>query len=120
MFRMNRNNIEMIQGDSAEFEISVADYEVGENDKIVFTVKDLLSKEIDAKEGIVILQPEDTREAQPGVYRYDVEFRRADGEIYTIIDPHLFVLTGDITVPQEEEPVVEPEPEEEIDDGGQL
>ena len=111
MFRMNRNNIEMIQGDSAEFEISVADYTVGENDKIVFTVKDLLSKEIDAAEGIVILHPEDTREAQPGVYRYDVEFRRADGEIYTIIDPHLFVLTGDITVPEEKP--VEPDDEEE-------
>ena len=115
MFKMNRNNIEMIQGDSAEFEISVADYTVGEGDKIVFTVKDLLSKEIDATEGIVVLHPEDTREAQAGVYRYDVEFRRADGEIYTIIDPHLFVLTGDITLPEEEEeePVVEPEPEEE-------
>lgn len=110
MFRMNRNNIEMIQGDSAEFEVSVADYEVGENDKIVFTVKDLLSKEIDAKEGIVVLHPEDTREALPGVYRYDVEFRREDGEIYTIIDPHLFTLTGDITVPDEP---VDPEPEEE-------
>ena len=106
---MNRNNIEMIQGDSAEFEISVADYTVGDNDKIVFTVKDLFSKEIDAKEGIVILHPEDTREAQPGVYRYDVEFRRADGEIYTIIDPHLFTLSGDITVP-------EPEPVEPEDD----
>ena len=115
MFRMNRNNIEMIQGDSAEFEISVADYEVEQGDKIVFTVKDLLSKEIEATEGVVILHPEDTREAQPGVYRYDVEFRRKDGEIYTIIDPHLFVLTGDITLPEEE-----PEPEEEIDDGGNV
>ena len=115
MFRMNRNNIEMIQGDSAEFEISVADYEVEQGDKIVFTVKGLLSKEIEATEGIVILHPEDTREAHPGVYRYDVEFRRKDGEIYTIIDPHLFILTGDITVP-EEEPV---EPEED-DNGGEV
>ena len=110
---MERNNIEMIQGDSAEFEISVADYTVEAGDKIVFTVKDLLSKEIEATEGIVILQPEDTREATPGVYRYDVEFRRKDGEIYTIIDPHLFVLTGDITLP-------EPEPEEVEDNGGEV
>jgi len=102
MFKMIRNNIEMIQGDSAEFEISVSDYTVEAEDKIVFTVKDLLSKEIDATVGVVVLHPEDTREAAPGVYRYDVEFRRHDGEIYTIIDPHLFVLTGDITLPDEE------------------
>lgn len=102
---MNRGDIEMIQGDSAEFEVSVADYEVGEGDKIVFTVKDLLSKEINATEKNIILHPEDTREAKPGVYRYDVEFRRHDGEIYTIIDPHLFVLTGDITLPDEEDEI---------------
>ena len=115
MFKMNRNNIEMIQGDSAEFMVSVADYEVEQGDKIVFTVKDLLSKEIDATEKNVILRPEDTRDATPGVYRYDVEFRRHDGEIYTIIDPHLFVLTGDITLPDEE-----PEPEEVEQNGGDL
>ena len=116
---MNRNNIEMIQGDSAEFEVSVADYTVEAGDKIVFTVKDVFQKEIEATEGIVILHPEDTREAQPGVYQYDVEFRRHDGEIYTIIDPHLFVITGDITLPEEE--VVEPEePEEELDNGGEV
>ena len=43
MFKMNRNNIEMIQGDSAEFDVSVADYTVEEADKNVFTVKDVLS-----------------------------------------------------------------------------
>ena len=107
MFKMIRDNIEMIQGDSAEFEISVSDYEVEEGDKIVFTVKDLLGKEIDATSGIVILHPEDTRDAKPGVYRYDVEFRRHDGEIYTIIAPHLFVLEGDITLPDPEPMEVE-------------
>lgn len=115
MFKMNRNNIEMIQGDSAEFEVSVADYTVEAGDKIVFTVKDLLSKEIDATVGTVILHPEDTRDANPGVYRYDVEFRRKDGEIYTIIDPHLFILTGDITLPEPE-----PEPEEDDDNDGEV
>lgn len=110
MFKMNRNNIEMIQGDSAEFDVSVADYTVEEGDKIVFTVKDVFSKEIDATVGTVILKPEDTRNATAGVYQYDVEFRRKDGEIYTIIDPHLFIITGDITQPEE---VVEPEPVEE-------
>ena len=104
MFKKTRtNDIEMIQGDSVEFEVSVSDYDVEEGDKIVFTVKDLLSKEIEATEGIVILHPEDTRDAEPGIYLYDVEFRRADGEIYTIIAPHIFLLTGDITLPEEEE-----------------
>lgn len=103
MFRMNRNNIEMIQGDSAEFDVSVADYTIDEGDKIVFTVKDLFKKEIEASEANIKILPEDTRNATPGVYQYDVEFRRNDGEIYTIIDPHLFIITGDITLPDEEE-----------------
>ena len=85
---MNRNNIEMIQGDSVEFEVSVADYEVEQGDKIVFTVKDLLSKEIEATEGVVILHPEDTREAQPGVYRYDVEFRRTHTYLFLLVISH--------------------------------
>ena len=111
MFKMTNNTISMVQGDSAEFKVSIADYPVEAGDKIVFTVKDVLSVEADAVEGIVVLHPEDTRDAKPGMYWYDVEFRRHDGEIYTIVDPHIFTLIGDITVPEPEP--VEPDP---IDD----
>ena len=117
---MTNYTLEMIQGDSAEFEVSVADYTPEEGDKIVFTVRDVLQKEIDATTGIVILHPEDTRNAMPGIYYYDVEFRRHDGEIYTIIDPHLFILVGDITLPEPIPDEDEEEPEEELDNGGNV
>lgn len=101
MFRINNQNIEMIQGDSCEFDVSVSDYPIEEGDKIVFSVGDLIKKEINASDKSVVLNPSDTRDLTPGVYRYDVEFRRHDGEIYTIIDPHLFVILADITLPEE-------------------
>lgn len=102
MFKIERQNIEMIQGDSCEFDVSVSDYSIEEGDKIVFSVGDVIEKEIDASQKSIILLPSDTRDLTPGVYRYDVEFRRHDGEIYTIIGPHLFIILADVTKPNEE------------------
>ena len=105
---MNKNGaIQLTKGDSAEFAITVAQYPVEEGDKLIFTVKDLFSKEIEASSVIMTINPEDTENKSAGVYVYDIEFRRADGNIYTINEPNVFVLQEDIT-----KPTPEPEPEE--------
>lgn len=104
---MNRNNaIQLTRGDSAEFMITIADYPVESGDKIIFTVKDCFTKEIDANGNSCIMKilPEDTVNKNAGVYQYDIEFQRADGNIYTINEPNVFVLQEDITKPAEPEP----------------
>ena len=112
MFKMNSNGaIKLTRGDSAEFMITVADYPIESGDKLVFTVKDCFTKEMvpNGSSTIVKILPEDTRDKDAGVYIYDVEFQRADGNVYTINEPNVFILQEDITKP------AEPEPEEVIE-----
>lgn len=107
MFSVHDNNIAMIRGDSGIFKIDVT-YVAGnavaldDNDVLTFTLRRatrsptiVLQKTI--TDGMLTIHPEDTEKMEFGMYVYDVELKRADGYVDTIISPHEFLVLEEVT-----------------------
>ena len=56
----------------------------------------LLNKVITGSKVFHII-PEDTKDASFGKYVYDVQLTTEHGDIYTIIEPHAFVIMPEVT-----------------------
>lgn len=107
MFRVNDNNIALIRGDSGVFTVTVTDTSGGvvalnDTDVLTFTVRRtvrnpaiVLQKTI--TDGVLSISPADTEALQFGGYVYDVELKRADGYVDTIIPPHEFCVLEEVT-----------------------
>lgn len=107
MFRVNDNNIALIRGDSGVFEVTITDtsggvVELNDTDVLTFTVRRtvrnpaiVLQKII--TDGVLSIEPADTEPLQFGAYIYDVELKRADGYVDTIIPPHEFCILEEVT-----------------------
>jgi hypothetical protein len=105
------NSIEMIRGDSAEFDIEVVlvvdedtdeeePYPLGDNDVLVFTVKKYPNDGtalIQKTGSQIVINPNDTKQLPFGVYRYDVQLTLEDGHVDTIIPPTVFRLLKEVT-----------------------
>lgn len=107
MFEVDRaNNITIVRGDSAEFDITARNketkepYDFQEGDTVIFTVKRSAKSSIALiqKEGIQVrLRPEDTSSLPYGTYTYDVELTYADGYKDTFIQNKEFKIIGEET-----------------------
>lgn len=117
MFKISDDNsMEIVRGDSGGFEFSINEtdaeggispYVLGEGDVLTFTVKKSTtdSTHIIQKIGMPVsdsavafsIEPEDTAELRYGRYFYDIEFRRNDGYVDTLIRPTLFVIGEEVT-----------------------
>lgn len=107
MFSVHDNNIAMIRGDSGIFKIDVTDIAgnavaLDDNDVLTFTLRRatrsptiVLQKTI--TDGMLTIHPEDTEKMGFGAYIYDVELKRADGYVDTIIPPHEFCILEEVT-----------------------
>lgn len=107
MFSVHDNNIAMIRGDSGIFKIDVTDIAgnavaLDDNDVLTFTLRRatrsptiVLQKTI--TDGMLTIHPEDTEKMEFGAYIYDVELKRADGYVDTIIPPHEFCILEEVT-----------------------
>lgn len=107
MFTVNNNNISLIRGDSGAFTISIADtngnpVELTEGDVLTFTLRRaarnpaiILQKIIAGVE--LDIKPADTEGLTFGTYVYDIELKRADGYVDTVIPPHEFLLMEEVT-----------------------
>ena len=102
-----KNKIFLTRGDSAIFTLTITDangdeYTPAEGDEITFTVKantetrDILIQK-DASSGKIEIQPEDTENLEYGNYVYDVQLKKSDGYVDTIITPHEFRLEEEVT-----------------------
>ena len=101
------NNISITRGDSAIFALSIkkddgSPYEIAEGDTVIFTVKKSTfdTKIITQKkvvDGVVRLNPDDTKDLEYGTYYYDVELTQADGFVSTVISPHKFIVEQEVT-----------------------
>lgn len=101
------NNISITRGDSAIFALSIkkADgepYTVSEGDTVIFTVKkSTFDKDIITQKtvvnGVITINPDDTKSLEYGTYYYDVELTRADGFVSTVISPHKFIVEQEVT-----------------------
>lgn len=107
MFKVDNNNISMIRGDSGVFIITITDtngtpVELTDGDGLTFTLRRtprsptiVLQKTI--TDGTLTINPSDTQDMQFGSYVYDVELKRADGYVDTIIPPHEFLILEEVT-----------------------
>lgn len=107
MFKVENNNIRMIRGDSGVFTITITDtngtpVELTDGDVLTFTLRKaarnsaiVLQKNIAG--GKLDIKPADTEGLTFGTYVYDIEFKRADGYVDTVIPPHEFLLMEEVT-----------------------
>lgn len=107
MFKVENNNIYLIRGDTGVFDISIQagdgnDVTLLDTDVLTFTIRKnsmtpriVLQKVL--KSTALQIAPEDTESLAFGQYVYDVELRRADGYVDTIIPPHSFTLMEEVT-----------------------
>lgn len=107
MFKVDDNNISMIRGDSGIFTITITDtngrpVELTEGDVLTFTLRraarnpTIIMQKIIAG-GELNIKPSDTEGLAFGAYVYDIELKRADGYVDTIIPPHEFLLMEEVT-----------------------
>ncbi len=109
MFSVNNNNISLIRGDSGVFELAVQDtdgnaVELDAEDVLTFTVRRVaaspivvIRKQIDIADMQINLEPADTEGLRFSAYVYDVELKRSDGFVDTIIPPHSFEILEEVT-----------------------
>ena len=107
MFKVDNNNISMIRGDSGVFTITITDtngtpVELADGAVLTFTlrrtVRDptiVLQKIITS--GELNIEPVDTEGLTFGAYIYDIELKRADGYVDTVIPPRKFLLMEEVT-----------------------
>lgn len=106
MYRiLNSGIIELIRGDTAEFDVEVADqngnpYELQPGDKLEFTVKKKSTDEVPLihKTGSYVrINPEDTNVLEFGNYVYDVQLTLADGKVDTIVPMNTIRILEEVT-----------------------
>lgn len=100
MFKVEDSFIYLTRGDTAYLEIELEDDEkFNAGDKIVLSIKRsltndaqyVLQKEVNVNnevESVTIkIEPEDTTNISYGLYYYDVQLTRSNGDVFTIITP---------------------------------
>lgn len=105
MFKINEDGtMEIIRGDSGEFEITLRqgeeEYQLQEGDTLFFTVKKNTKTDevlIQKTGKVIFIDPEDTEGLAYGSYYYDVEFDSAGGLVDTVIPPTKFIVKQEVT-----------------------
>jgi len=99
----------MTRGDTLRAKITIRysinepEYEILEGDQIHFCLKKyvndknpILIKYIPTDTLVLEIEPNDTNKLSFGEYRYEIELRTALGDVYTIIDNRIFVITPEL------------------------
>lgn len=101
MFKIDKNDIYLTRGDTAEFRPVIENYEAAENDKVIFAMKKArnnmepaLKIEVAAGENIVFTH-ENTVSLTSGSYIYDLTLNQANGQISTFASGR-FNLLGEV------------------------
>lgn len=119
MFRNIGTKIYLIRGDSAHipYELPIVDdkkkvigyYEFEEGDEVACMVRDFEADDNDLlfvgsveinedKKSITWhIKPEDTAEAEPKIYHYDIEVRKSNGDIETLVPYSEIEILQDVT-----------------------
>lgn len=106
MVKIQGTTIYMTRGDTATINLSIKndnkeEYELGEGDVVVFSVKKTLSDETyliqkTFKDKEIVIEHEDTRNLYFGEYLYDIQLTFADGKVSTIVTPSKLVLESEV------------------------
>ena len=79
-----------------------ADYELQAGDSVLFTMKKsvydtaiIVQKKL--ADGVIKLNPDDTKQLPYGTYYYDVELTQFDGFVATVISPQKLIIEPEVT-----------------------
>lgn len=107
MVDVKNNDIRMTRGDTAVLDLSISNddgstYQITSDDTILFTMKKITADKTvviqkAVSNGKITINPKETASLDYGNYVYDVELRRTDGFVATIITPHVLTLTEEVT-----------------------
>lgn len=107
MLKIVKNDIYLTRGDTAVLNLSIKNqdgtkYEVLPEDQILLTIKKSVNTDVvlvqkAAINNLIYINAIETDNLAYGTYYYDVELRRPDGFVATVIPPHVFKLTGEVT-----------------------
>lgn len=105
MFKVKPDyNIYITRGDTGVINFDLENYDLGENDSVVLTVKQnvntdaiIMQKELDHETKQFIIEPDDTKTLRYGVYVYDIQLTTEIGEVHTVIKPHDFTIESEVT-----------------------
>ena len=101
--------IRLTRGDSAKIMVTIENdiigenYEIAEDDTLTLTVKknvkdtEALVQKIIVGSNTFYIRPEDTAALSFGKYKYDVQLKTAEGDVYTVIVPTTFELLQEVT-----------------------
>lgn len=107
MLKCDGNTIHLTRGDSAVLLLKIrkddeTEYELQAGDSVLFTVKNsvydtavIIQKKL--IDGVIKLNPDDTKNLQYGTYYYDVELTQTDGFVATVIGPQKLIIEPEIT-----------------------
>lgn len=103
-------HINLTRGDSGVLNLKCTNGETSyleTGDVLYLTVKkDIYTKDIIFQKlitnfyedsAIIEIQPENTKNLDYGVYKYDIQLTKVDGTINTLIPPSDFVVSGEVT-----------------------
>ena len=107
MLHIQDNKISLTRGDTAYLNVSVEidkkPYEMQEGDTLTFSIKKSTSDKTPLVEKTISggtrihIEPSDTSGLEYGKYKYDVQLDKANGDVFTIIEPTAFVVLEEVT-----------------------
>ena len=108
MLNITNSEIKLTRGDSATILVQIKDlngdiYNLEPGDKLLFTMKRncntteiVIQKDI-TSDSIINITHDDTKNLDYGSYIFDVQCTLANGKVYTVIEPHLFIIENEVT-----------------------
>lgn len=103
------HSIKLTRGDTARFNVSIAStisgeyYEIQSEDILTMTVKKSVKDELFCFQKTVTgstllhIEPADTKNLTFGKYVYDIQLNKANGDIYTVVEPATFEVLKEVT-----------------------
>lgn len=109
MLHISGSEIRLTRGDTAYLSVEItsqygAIYQMEPEDILILSVKRFASAQGYALQKQIRgaarfhIEPKDTASLALGVYKYDVELRKANGDVHTVIPSSNFELTEEVTV----------------------
>lgn len=103
--------IYLTRGDTAYLSVGIeydtpegTEYELEETDIVEFSIKRSTKREDpylvhkqNTGSSLFKIVPEDTSELKYGTYKYDVQLTKANGDVFTVVEPTDFNVTSEVT-----------------------
>ena len=104
--KIKGTNISMTRGDSESITVTCSEpFDTG--DTVTLTVRESVDSDVALQkvvtsfgargEAVIAIEPEDTDGLDFGDYVYDIQLRRSNGAVTTLVTPARFTLTEEVT-----------------------